>query len=137
MVNTGHVNIHVSQEEILDCDLDVDDDGEMSEDLEEAEAGDMNPDNLEGTTDEDENNGQQEVEEADVNSEGEIEIEQPEVGTVEDNSSEPSSSTGTRRSTIAGAQVIISTNQQLVTLYILSRDPESLAMSMTRETQIV
>ena len=96
-----------SQEEILDCDLDVDDDGEMSEDLEEAEAGDMNPDNLEGTTDEDENNSQQEPEEADVNSEGEIEIDQhqPEVGAVEDNSSEPSSSTGTRRSTVAGAQV--------------------------------
>ena len=109
----------------------------MSEDLEEAEAGDMNPDNLEGTTDEDENNGQQEVEEADVNSEGEIEIEQPEVGTVEDNSSEPSSSTGTRRSTIAGAQVTFSTDQKLVNLYILSRDPESLAMNMTRETQIV
>ena len=39
--------------------------------------------------------------------EGEIEIDQhqPEVGAVEDNSSEPSSSTGTRRSTVAGAQV--------------------------------
>ena len=98
-----------SQEEILECDLDVDDDGEMSEDLEEAEAGDMNPDNLEGTTDEDENNSQQEPEEADANSEGEIDIEidqhQPEVGAVEDNSSEPSSSTGTRRSAVAGPQV--------------------------------
>ena len=92
-----------SQEEILDCDLD--DDGEISEDLEEGETGDMNPDNLEaeGTTDEDENNVQ-EVEAAGANSEEEIEIEQPEVGTVEDNSSEPSSSTGTRRSTMAGAQ---------------------------------
>ena len=102
-----------SQEEILDCDLDVDDDGEMSEDLEEAEAGDMNPDNLEGTTDEDENNGQQDVEEADVNSEGEIEIDQPEVGTVEDNSSEPSSSTGTRRSAVAAGQVMISTSRPI------------------------
>ena len=108
-----------SQEEILDCDLDVDDDGELSEDLEEAEAGDMNPDNLEGTTDEDENNGQQEMEEADVNSEGEIEIDQPEVGTVEDNSSEPSSSTGTRRSTIAGVQVLVSSNWSQVSIQFL------------------
>ena len=90
-----------SQEEILDCDLD--DDGEISEDLEEGETGDMNPDNLEaeGTTDEDKNNVQ-EVEAAGTDSEEEIE--QPEVGTLEDDISEPSSSTGTRRSTMAGAQ---------------------------------
>ena len=46
-----------SQEEILDSALDVEDD--LSEEIEEeGDAQDLNPDNLEGTTDEDENNGQ-------------------------------------------------------------------------------
>ena len=75
-----------SQEEILDCDLD--DDGEISEDLEEGETGDMNPDNLEagGTTDEDENNVQ-EVEAAGArtraNSEKDIEIDQSIANAIE------------------------------------------------------
>ena len=83
-----------SQEEILDSELDVDDDGEISEDLEEGDSQDLNPDNLEGTTDEDDNNCQDD--EVEVNSEEDIEVDQPE-SVVEDNSSEPSSSTGTRQ----------------------------------------
>ena len=77
------------------------DEGEISEDLEDDGDADLNADNLEGTTDEDENNVQEE--DVEVNSEEEIEVDQPDVG-VEDNSSEPSSSTGTRGSTMAGAQ---------------------------------
>merc|ERR1719291_1048621 len=83
-----------SQEEVLDCELAVEDEGEISEDLEDDGDADLNADNLEGTTDEDENNDQEE--DVEVNSEEEIEVDQPDVG-VEDNSSEPSSSTGTRQ----------------------------------------
>ena len=84
-----------SQEEILEIDneLDVEDEGEISEGLDEGESPDLNPDNLEVMTDED--NGPEE--EGEVISEEELEVEQPE-GVVEDNSSEPSSSTGTRQS---------------------------------------
>ena len=70
------------------------DEGEISEDLEDDGDADLNADNLEGTTDEDENNVQEEN--VEVHSEEEIEVDQPDVG-VEDNSSEPSSSTGTRQ----------------------------------------
>jgi len=84
-----------SQEEILEIDteLDVDDEGDISEGLDEGEGQDLNPDNLEAMTDEED--GPQE--EGEVISEEEIEVEQPE-GVVEDNSSEPSSSTGTSQS---------------------------------------
>jgi len=83
-----------SQEEILDSALDVEDD--LSEEIEEeGDAQDLNPDNLEGTTDEDENNGQ-DGEADDVQSEEDVEVDTPGTG-IEDNSSEPSSSTGTRQ----------------------------------------
>ena len=91
---TGDMAATSSQEEILDCELDVEDEGEISEDLEDDGDADLNADNLEGTTDEDENNVQEE--DVEVNSEEEIEVDQPDVG-VEDNSSEPSSSTGARQ----------------------------------------
>ena len=91
---TGDMAATSSQEEILDCELDVEDEGEISEDLEDDGDADLNADNLEGTTDEDENNVQEE--DVEVHSEEEIEVDQPDVG-VEDNSSEPSSSTGARQ----------------------------------------
>ena len=86
-----------SQEEVLEIDqdqdqeLDVDDDEDISEGLDEGEGQDL-PENLEVMTDDD--NGPEE--EGEVISEEEIEVEQPE-DVVEDNSSEPSSSTGTRQ----------------------------------------
>ena len=86
-----------SQEEVLDSEQegDVEEDGEISEDMEEVEAQDLDTDNLDVGTDEEDENDQEEVV-GEVNSEEEIEVEQPE-GMVEDNSSEPSSSTGARQ----------------------------------------
>lgn len=86
-----------SQEEVLDSEQegDVEEDGEISEDMEEVEGQDLDTDNLDVGTDEEDENDQEEVV-GEVNSEEEIEVEQPE-GMVEDNSSEPSSSTGARQ----------------------------------------
>lgn len=84
-----------SQEEVLDSEQEGDgeEDGEISEGMEEAEGQELD-DNLDVGSEVDEDNDQEVVSE--VNSEEEIEVDQPE-GIVEDNSSEPSSSTGARQ----------------------------------------
>ena len=93
----GDMTATSSQEEMLDSEVEVDDDeAEISEGLEEVESQDLNAEGLEGTTDEDENNAEDDIV---VNSEEEIEVDVPEAGVGEDNSSEPSSSTGTSRVT--------------------------------------
>ena len=86
-----------SQEEILedqDQELEEDDEGEISEGLDDGDGQDLNPENLGEMSEED--NGPEEEGEV-ISEEEEIEVEQPE-DVVEDNSSEPSSSTGTRQS---------------------------------------
>jgi len=85
-----------SQEEVLDSEQegDAEEDGEISEGMEEVEGQELD-DNLDVGSDEDEENDQEEAV-GEANSEEEILVDQPE-GIVEDNSSEPSSSTGARQ----------------------------------------
>jgi len=85
-----------SQEEVLDSEQEGDEveDGEISEGMEEVEGQELD-DNLDVGSDEDDDNDQEEAV-GEGNSEEEILVDQPE-GIVEDNSSEPSSSTGARQ----------------------------------------
>lgn len=102
-----------SQEEImLDSELD-DEEGEISEGLVEGDSQELNTEVMEGTTDEEENNVQDD--DIGVHSEGEIELDvgdHPEV-VGEDNSSEPSSSTGAGRVDPGDSDSVVPTTPKL------------------------
>ena len=88
-----------SQEEALDSEQDGDEeeDGEISEYMEEVEGQELDTVSLDVVSDEDEGmRNVQEDEAVEVNSEEEMDVEQPE-GLVEDNIREPSSSTRARQ----------------------------------------